>query len=311
METLIGQGKAPAGAGGAAAAIKDSDTEHFMADVIDASMTVPVIVDFWATWCGPCKQLGPMLEKAVQEAKGAVRLVKIDVDRNQELAAQMRIQSIPAVYAFFQGRPVDGFMGAIPESQIKQFVQRLIKAAGGKAGPSPVEEALKQAEAALASGDAAAASAIFGQVLQHEPQNPTAIGGLVRCLVKAGDLARARAELAKAPAGLAADKAIAAARAALELAEQAGKQQGALAELKARLAKDANDHQARYDLAMALYAGGETETALDELLELVRRDRGWNDEAARKQLVKIFEALGPTDPLTLSARRRLSSLLFA
>jgi putative thioredoxin len=311
METLIGQGKAPAGAGGAAAAIKDSDTEHFMADVIDASMTVPVIVDFWATWCGPCKQLGPMLEKAVQEAKGAVRLVKIDVDRNQELAAQMRIQSIPAVYAFFQGRPVDGFMGAIPESQIKQFVQRLIKAAGGKAGPSPVEEALKQAEAALASGDAAAASAIFGQVLQHEPQNPTAIGGLVRCLVKAGDLARARAELAKAPASLAADKAIAAARAALELAEQAGKQQGALAELKARLAKDANDHQARYDLAMALYAGGETETALDELLELVRRDRGWNDEAARKQLVKIFEALGPTDPLTLSARRRLSSLLFA
>ncbi|MFZ5791344.1 MAG: thioredoxin [Pseudomonadota bacterium] len=311
METLIGQGKAPAGAGGAAAVIKDSDTEHFMADVIDASMTVPVIVDFWATWCGPCKQLGPMLEKAVQEAKGAVRLVKIDVDSNQELAAQMRIQSIPAVYAFFQGRPVDGFMGAIPESQIKQFVQRLIKAAGGKAGPSPVEEALEHAEAALKAGDAATASALFGQVLQHEPQNPTAIGGLVRCLVKAGDLARARAELAKVPAALAADKAIAAARAALELAEQAGKQQGALAELKARLAKDANDHQARYDLAMALYASGETETALDELLELVRRNRGWNEEAARKQLVKIFEALGPTDPLTLSARRRLSSLLFA
>jgi putative thioredoxin len=311
METLIGQGKAPAPANGAAAAIKDSSDENFMADVIDASMTAPVIVDFWATWCGPCKTLGPVLEKAVQEAKGAVRLVKIDVDKNPAVAQQLRIQSIPAVYAFFQGRPVDGFMGAQPESQVKQFVQRLAKTAGAAAGPSPIDEALEQAEAALKEGDAATASAIFGQVLQHEPENLAAIGGLVRCLVKAGELEEARAQLDKVPANQANDKAIAAARAALELAEQAGQKQGGLDEIKAKLARDPNDHQSRYDLAMALYGNGETEPALDELLEIFRRNRGWNDEAARKQLVKIFEALGPTDPLTLSARRRLSSLMFA
>ncbi len=291
--------------------IKDGTTETFMADVIEASNAGPVVVDFWATWCGPCKQLGPALEKAVREAKGAVRLVKIDIDRNQELAAQMRIQSIPAVYAFHKGQPVDGFVGALPESQIKSFVARLAKTAGGQPGPSPIDQALEQAEAALAAGDSAAASAIFGQVLAHEPQNPPAVAGLVRCYVAAGELDQARKTLAGMPADDAGHPGIAAARAALELAEQGAGAVDAVPELRQRLAQDAGDHQARFDLAMALYAGGQREAAVDELLELARRARNWNEEAARKQLVKLFEAMGPMDPLTISARRRLSSLLFA
>ena len=301
-------GTAPAGG---VSSVKDSNTQQFMADVIDASQAAPIIVDFWATWCGPCKQLGPLLEKTVRDAKCAVRLVKIDIDKNQDLAAQMRIQSIPAVYAFHKGRPVDGFVGALAESQIKAFVARLIKMAGEGAGPSPIDQALEQADAALAEGDSGTASAIFGQVLQHEPQNLAAIAGLARCHVGAGDLNEAKRLLDGAPADAAKDQAIAAARAALELAEQAAAKSGAVPELLRRLELDANDHPARFDLAMALYAEGKNEAALDELLEIVRRNRSWNEEAARKQLVKIFEALGPTDPLTLSTRRRLSSILFA
>ena len=310
MEQLIGGGAAGAAAG--AAAIKDSDTQNFMADVIDASQEVPVIVDFWADWCGPCKQLGPAIEKAVREAKGAVRLVKVDIDKNQDLAAQMRIQSIPAVYAFFQGRPIDGFVGALPDSQVKAFVAKLLKTAGAaEPGPSPIEQALEQAEAALADGDAGTAGAIFGQILAHEAGNLPAIAGLTRALLAKGDVAGAKAALAKAPADKAGAAAISAARAALELAEQAAAATGAVGELQQRLERDPADHQARYDLALALYGGGEAEAAIDALLEIVRRNRGWNEEAARKQLVKLFEALGPTDPLTLAGRRRLSSLLFS
>ena len=313
MDQLIGAARDGA-ANGAGTLIKDSDTKSFVADVIEASQTVPVIVDFWATWCGPCKTLGPALEKAVIEAKGAVRLVKIDVDKNQPLAQQMRIQSIPAVYAFFQGRPVDGFVGAVPDSQIKSFVAKLAELGGAELGPSPVEEALEQAEAALEAGDHGTASAIFNQVLAHEPANVAALAGLTQALTAAGELKRAREVLARVPAPKLPETsvapAVAKATAALELAEQSAGALGQLSELQAKVAADPKDWQSRYDLALALYAAGEQEKALDELLEIVQRNRPWNEEAARKQLVKFFEALGPAHPLTLSGRRRLSSLLF-
>ncbi|HEX4570812.1 MAG TPA: thioredoxin [Dongiaceae bacterium] len=309
MDQLIGAAR-PANTGAAGPLIKDSDTKGFVADVIEASQQVPVIVDFWATWCGPCKQLGPALEKAVTEAKGAVRLVKIDVDKNQQLAQQMRIQSIPTVYAFFQGRAVDAFQGALPESQVKSFVAKLAEIGGAEIGPSPIDEALEQAEAALEAGDGGTASAIYNQVLAHEPANLPALAGLTRALVAAGELKRAREVLGRVPADKTSDAAVAKAAAALDLAEQAQGAAGQLGELQAKVASDPNDHQARHDLALALYAAGEQEKALDELLEIVQRNRAWNEEAARKQLVKFFEALGPTHPLTLSARRRLSSLLF-
>jgi putative thioredoxin len=308
MEQLIGMGTQGPAAG---AVIKDSNTEKFVADVIDASNETPVIVDFWAPWCGPCKQLTPILEKVVRDARGTVRLVKINTDENQELAGQMRIQSLPSVYAFFKGRPVSAFAGAQPESQVKQFVQRVVQAAGGKVGPSPVEQALEQAEAALARGDHGAASAIFGQVMAHDPKNAIAIAGLARCHIETGGLAEAKKVLERATGELAGNAAVAAARTALELAEQSAQSASKTAEFLRRLEIDANDHQARLDLAMALYGSGDRERAVDELLDLIRRDRKWNDEAARKQLVKLFEAMGPTDPLTLAARRRLSSLLFA
>ena len=282
-----------------------------MADVVDGSQEVPVIVDFWAPWCGPCKQLGPLLEKAVRDAKGGLRMVKINIDENPDLAGQMRIQSIPAVYAFFQGRPVDGFVGALPESQIKAFVQRLLQLGGGAAGPSPVEEALEAAKQALAENDLGGASAIYGQVLAHEPGNVPATAGLARCHLQAGDVARARQLLDALPKDKAAGSEIAAVRSAIELAEQAGKAAGELKPLLERVARNPSDHQARFDLALARYTVGDREKAVDELLEIVRRDREWNEQAARKQLVKLFEAMGPTDELTVAARRRLSSILFS
>jgi len=304
MEPLLGS--APKAADGADL-IKNGSTATFMADVIDASHDAAVVVDFWAPWCGPCKQLGPALEKAVRDARGAVRMVKINIDENPELAQQMRIQSIPAVYAFKDGRPVDGFVGALPESQVKQFVGRL----GAAKGPSPIEEALALAKEAAGAGDMARAANIYTQILQHEPGNPEALAGLARAAIARKEYAKARQLLERVPKESVGHTEVVAARAALELAEAGAQAQGALGELRQRLARNANDHQARLDLAAALFASGERETAIDELLDLVKRDRKWNEEAARKQLVKFFEAMGPTDPLTVAARRRLSSLLFS
>lgn len=301
MEPMLGAAKADANL------IKESTgVEAFMADVIDASHDQPVIVDFWAPWCGPCKQLAPALEKAVKEAKGAVKLVKVNIDQDPEIAQQMRIQSIPAVYAFKAGRPVDGFVGAVPESQVKTFVQRL----GGAKGPSPIDEALEQAKAAFDAGDAATASAIYGQVLAHEAGNVPATAGLARCYVAAGDVEKAKQLLAGLSADAAKDKDIVAVRTAIELAEQA-QGAGEIGELAAKVAHEPGNHQARLDLAIALFGAARQEEAIDHLLESFKRDRNWNDAAARKQLVKFFEALGNTHALTVAGRKRLSSLMFA
>ncbi len=283
--------------------VKESSTAAFAADVVELSVTVPVIVDFWAPWCEPCKQLGPMLEKLVTEMGGLVRMVKINVDENQDLAAQMRVQSIPAVYAFRDGRPVDTFTGALPESQIRAFIKRLAGDAKG-----PIEEALEHAAAALADGDAARAADIYSQILDHEPANGPAVGGSIRCAVATGDLARARKMATNLSDEVAKSTDVAPALAALELAEGGG---GDLEPLRARLAVDENDHQARYDLAEGLYAAGQAEEAVELLLDLIRRDRAWNDEAARTLLLKFFDALGNDHELTRSARRRLSSVLFS
>jgi putative thioredoxin len=303
METLIG--------GGAAATqadiIKDGTDESFEQDVLLASRDTPVIVDFWAPWCGPCKQLGPVIEKVVKEARGAVRLVKINTDEHPYFAQQLRVQSIPAVYAFKGGRPVDAFVGALPESQIRQFIKKL----GGAAAPSPVQQALEQAKAALDAGDGGTASAIYGQILAHEPGNVAAAIGLARCHVDAGDIDRARQLLDSLPpdARKSADAQQLVTR--IELAAQAEQAQGELAQLLEKIAHDPADHQARLDLAIALFAGGQQEAAMDQLMESYRRDRNWNDAAARKQLIKFWEALGPTHALTVAGRRRLSSMMFA
>ena len=305
---MIG-GPAPAGE-----AIKNTTTQTFMADVVDASHDVPVIVDFWAPWCGPCKQLGPILEKAVREARGAVRMVKLNIDENPEIAQQMRIQSIPVVYAFSQGKPVDGFVGAVPESQIKQFVKKLIQTAGGAAPESPIDQALEQAKALMDAGDMPTAGGILSQVVQHDPGNAIARARLARCLLAGGDAKRAKQALDVIPADKLKDPAVAnevsAARAALDLAESAGAA-GSIEELKQKVAANPNDHQARVELATALYAAGNGEAAIDELIECIRRNRTWNEEAARKQLLKLFEAFGPTDPRTVQGRRKLSSVLFS
>lgn len=292
-------------AGGNGDLVKDGSTATFMADVIEGSMQVPVIVDFWAPWCGPCKTLGPALEKAVRLAGGLVRLVKINVDENQDLAAQMNVRSVPSVFGFRQGRPVDGFAGAVPDSQIKSFIERLT----GGAKP-PLEEALEMAREALDAGDPAGASQVFAQILAHDPAHPGAVAGMIRCLVATGDLKEAREAVGRLPAELVANSEVAAAVSALDLAEQAGGT-GDVETFKKRLDANPNDHQARLDLAMALYAGGRAEAAIEELLELIRRDRAWNEDAGRKQLVKLFDALGPTHPLTAAGRRRLSSILFS
>jgi putative thioredoxin len=306
MDQIIGGG-APAGD---ADLVKDSDQRQFAKDVLEASRARPVIVDFWAPWCGPCKTLGPIIEKAVKAAKGAVQLVKVNIDENQMLAQQLRIQSIPAVYAFFQGRPVDGFVGALPESQVKQFIDRLVQATGGQSPGDQLAELLEHAKAALEGGDVSLAARIYGEILQQEPENPVAVAGMARCYMKAGDMARAKALLDKLPPAVAGHAEIAAVRSAIELAEQAD-QAGPVGELEAKVAADPKDHQARLDLAMALYAAGNREAAVDHLLQSIKLDRKWNDEAARKQLLKYFEALGFNDPISVDGRKRLSSILFA
>ena len=287
--------------------IKDSDTKNFETDVIAASMEVPVIVDFWAPWCGPCKQLGPAIEKAVTAAGGKVRLVKIDIDKNPEIAQSMRIQSIPAVFAFDKGQPVDGFVGAQPDSRIKEFIDKL----GGASGPSPVEQALDQAKAALENADHDTAAAIYGQILEHEADNPEAIAGLTRCLIAADDFAAAHEVLSRASEEQAGHAEIASARTALDLAEQGAGSRGEIDGLKARVEADANDHQARYDLAAALFGNGQQEAAIEHLLDIMGRDRGWNDDGARKQLLVFFEAIGFADPLAVEARKKMSSIMFS
>ncbi|MBB6306506.1 thioredoxin [Xanthobacter tagetidis] len=299
------QGATQTGAAGAEA-VTDTTTQTFMVDVMEESKRRPVLVDFWAPWCGPCKTLGPIIEKAVRATKGKVKLVKMNIDEHPAIPGKLGIQSIPTVYAFVNGQPVDGFMGALPEGQVNAFIERLM---GGPADAG-LDEVLASGEAALAEGDVTAAAEIFAAVLGEEPDNLKALTGLVRAQVQAGALEQAKATLALAPADKQNDPLVAAARAALELAEQA-QSLGDLASLAAKVDLDPADHAARFDLALALNAKGRREEALVHLLDIVKRDRSWNEDAARKQIVQLFEAWGPTDPLTVSGRKKLSAILFA
>jgi putative thioredoxin len=302
-------GEAPIAAPGADL-IADTTTQGFVKDVIEESKTRPVLVDFWAPWCGPCKQLTPVLEKVVKAAKGKIKLVKMNIDEHppifQQIAQQMGIQSIPAVLAFVNGQPIDGFLGALPEKQITEFVERMIKdRVGGEE-----KDALAAADAALAAKDYAGAADLYAQVLAQDANNIPALAGLARCYVGTGNVEQAKKTLDMVPEAKRGDSTVAAARAAIELEEQT-KDLGPIGDLEAKVAADPKDYQARFDLALALNVSGNRAGAVDQLLEIVRRDRKWNDDGARKQLVQLFDAWGPTDEATVEGRKRLSSVLFA
>jgi putative thioredoxin len=287
-------------------AVKDTTTQAFVKDVIEESRRQPVLVDFWAPWCGPCKQLTPVLEKAVRAAKGKVKLVKMNIDEHPAIPGQMGIQSIPAVIAFVNGQPADGFMGALPESQVTAFLERLTKGGIG----AEAKDLLNAAEAALAGGDPASAANLYAELLAEDNSNIQALAGLARCYVQTGAIEQAKQTLAMVPESKRNDSAVAAARAALDLAEQA-KTLGPVAELEQKVLANPADHQARFDLALALNAQGRRMDSLDHLISIVKRDRKWNDDGARKQLVQLFDAWGPTDEATIEGRKRLSSILFA
>jgi putative thioredoxin len=304
--SLIGEAGVAGGGAGPDDLIKEGADATFAKDVIEASREQPVIVDFWATWCGPCKTLGPALERAVLAAKGKVKLVKIDIDKHPVFAGQLRVQSIPTVYAFVDGRPVDGFMGAVPESQVKAFIDRLAKAGPAGAG-SEIDELLALAKESLELGDVGGAAQAYAQALQLEPENVAAIGGLARCYLAGGDVERAAEVAAMAPPD-AKNADLESVRASLALAESASSE---TAECEARLRRDDNDHEARFELAGALAGRGQLKEAADQLLTIIERDRDWNDQAARKQLLTVFEAAGQGSDVARAGRRRLSSILFS
>ncbi len=302
----------PGAANGGAAldnTVTDVTTQSFIADVMEESKRRPVLVDFWAPWCGPCRTLGPIIEKVVKATGGKVKLVKMNIDDEPAIPGKLGIQSVPTVYAFWNAQPVDGFMGALPESQVKAFVDRVLANAVA-AGTADMEAVFASADQALAEGDLVGASEIYSAILGEEPANLRALSGLVRTQVQAGSLEQARATLSLAPADKANDSLVAAARAALEVAEQA-QSLGDLTTLEAKVDLNPNDHASRFDLAIGLNGKGRREDALVHLLDIVKRDRAWNEDAARKQILQFFEAWGPTDPLTVSGRKKLSAILFA